>query len=229
MQCVILAAGRGVRMGKMTREIPKPLLPVAGKTVLERTFTALPQEINEVILVVGYLGEQIKKHYGNKYGPLKLRYIQQKERRGTGHALKICQRYLKNRFIVCMGDDLYSAQDIAKCLKHKLCLLAAEIEYKGKGGVLKMDKQGRLLEVIESPRVPPSNLINTGFYVLDKRFFKYPLVAYKNHDGKIEYGLPQTVAVMAREHPVYIEKALGWFALTYPKDIRRAEQWLKVN
>ncbi|OIO46835.1 MAG: hypothetical protein COY09_00155 [Candidatus Portnoybacteria bacterium CG_4_10_14_0_2_um_filter_39_11] len=226
MQCVILAAGRGVRMGEAVKEIPKPLLPVAGKSILERTFDELPWQIDEVIFVVGYLGAQIKKKFGTKYKRFKIRYVQQKERKGTGHALKICQPYLKGRFMVLMGDDLYCQTDLARCLRRDLCLLACQKKYEGKGGILKLAPDGRLLEVIESPKIPPSDLINTGTYVLDKRFFDYPLVAYQNHDGNTEYGLPQTVALMAKNLPVYIEKATKWFAITRPEDIEKAEKWL---
>jgi NDP-sugar pyrophosphorylase family protein len=229
MQCVILAAGRGVRMGDMTQEMPKPLIPIAGQSILDRTLAELPPQIDEVIFVVGYLGNQIRHKFGEQFGRFRIRYVQQTERHGTGHALKLCQEYLTGKFLVLMADDLYCCDDLARCLEHDLCLLACQKKYEGKGGVLKLASDGHLLEVLESPAVPPSDLMNTGTYVLDTRFFDYPLVSYQNHDGKTEYGLPQTVALMAKDLPVYIEKATRWFAVTRPEDISKAAGWLEKS
>ncbi len=65
MQCVILAAGKGTRLRPLTDNTPKPLVPVAGKPLIDHTIDALPSAIDELILVVGYLGDQLRAHFGN--------------------------------------------------------------------------------------------------------------------------------------------------------------------
>ena len=68
MQAVILAAGLGTRMGKLTKNTPKPMLKLDGKNLLEWKIERLPKEVDEVILVVGYKSEVIKKYFYHCYG-----------------------------------------------------------------------------------------------------------------------------------------------------------------
>ena len=63
MQAVILSAGRGTRMGVLTDSMPKPMLTVLGKTLLEHKFDILPSEVDEIILIVGNMGGLIQKHF----------------------------------------------------------------------------------------------------------------------------------------------------------------------
>jgi len=65
MQCVILAAGKGTRLRPLTEDTPKPLVQVAGQALLDRIFASLPSAVDELIIVTGYLEEQIKAHYGD--------------------------------------------------------------------------------------------------------------------------------------------------------------------
>ena len=79
MQLVILAAGRGKRMKTLTENMPKPMLTVLGNDLLEHKISILPKEIDEVIIVIGYLGEKIKKHFGTNFKGKKISYVEQKE------------------------------------------------------------------------------------------------------------------------------------------------------
>ena len=64
MKAVILAAGEGVRMRPLTNNCPKPMIKILGKPILHHIIDALPDEVNEIILVVGYLGDQIENYFG---------------------------------------------------------------------------------------------------------------------------------------------------------------------
>src|SRR3989344_405602 len=107
MQAVILAAGLGTRMGALTRNTPKPLLKIQDRTLLEHNLTAMPDEIDEVVLVVGYLDDQIRNFVGKEFLGKKITYVHQEKLRGTGHALSMCKGVLQDRFLVMNGDDLY--------------------------------------------------------------------------------------------------------------------------
>src|SRR3989344_5309327 len=118
MQAVILAAGRGTRMNHLTENTPKPMLNVGKMNLIEWKIDALPNEVDEVIVIVGYLGDQIKAHFGENFGDKKMIYTEQKELNGTGGALFLAKDFIKGKFLVMMGDDLYSKEYIEGMIKN---------------------------------------------------------------------------------------------------------------
>jgi NDP-sugar pyrophosphorylase family protein len=222
MQAVILAAGRGVRMGDMTRNTPKPLLKINNQTLLEHNLSILPDEIDEVILVVGYLNEKIKEAVGEEYHGKKLKYIVQKELLGTAHALSLCRGNVKGRFLVIMGDDLYNAQDLAEMVKRPLAILVSKLsEEDSRNDVwarVVVDEQGKLCDILERQPYNPGWLVNCGAYVLDDSYFKYSLVPAGNKTS--EYGLPQTFLQMVGDgKKIDIVRATFWKKVTTPEDL----------
>ena len=220
MQAVILAAGKGTRMQPLTYDIPKGMLIVKGKPILEHTIEFLPKEIDEVIIVINHLGEQIRKYFGDFFNGRKIKYIIQEKLNGTGGALQACKDQLSGKFMVVMGDDLYYKKDLEKILSHDLAILAYEVEDSTKFGVLKTDAQGRLTEIIEKPKKKERALISTNAFVLNDKFFDYELVQI----SEAEFGLPQTLATMAKDYSVDILKATQWLPVGYPEDIKKAEE-----
>jgi len=99
MKAVILAAGEGIRMRPLTINTPKPLLKIIGKPILEHIIDSFPNEIDEIIIVVGYLKDQIKNYFGSNWKSRKINYIFQKDKKGTAHALWLCRPLLKKRKI----------------------------------------------------------------------------------------------------------------------------------
>jgi len=108
-QAVILASGEGVKMRPFSYEIPKPLIPVNDRPLLEYGIELLHEHgISNIIITVGHRGDKIKKHFGDgsKFG-VKIRYVQEKKLSGTGGALRAAQRLLDNApFIMLYGDVL---------------------------------------------------------------------------------------------------------------------------
>ena len=94
MQAVILAAGKGTRMLPLTQTTPKPMLLVSGMPILARILEVLPSEITEVLIIVGYLSEQIEQYFGTTYNGRSLRYIQQAEPKGTYAALELAKPFI---------------------------------------------------------------------------------------------------------------------------------------
>jgi NDP-sugar pyrophosphorylase family protein len=221
MQAVLLAAGEGVRLRPITEKIPKPMVEVSGKNLLERNMDLLPEEVDEVILVVGYLKEAIKDYFGDNYGNRKITYVEQKELLGTGQALHLCRDFLKGKFLVMMGDDIYSKEDIEKCLKNDWAILTQEVEGVVSGGAIKLDENENLKSIQEGFHQEEKVLVNTGLYVLQKEFFDYDLVPIK--DGK-EFGLPQTLVNVAQDYPVKVEKASFWLQVGDLEQLERARE-----
>jgi bifunctional UDP-N-acetylglucosamine pyrophosphorylase/glucosamine-1-phosphate N-acetyltransferase len=209
-------------MHHLTKNNAKPMLRIKGRPVLEYKIDALPSEIKEIIFIVGYYREQIMDHFKKNYKGRKITYVIQEKLNGTGGALHLAKSILKDKFLVLNGDDLYHKQDIKKMFKHKLAILACPVEDPSRFGIVKTDRRGNVLEIIEKPKRPKSNLANTGAYVLNKDFFKYDLVSI----GNGEFGLPQTLVTMAKDCPIKCEKARIWCPIGKPEDLEKAEKVL---
>ena len=106
MQAVILAGGRGERLRPLTDHAPKPMIPVAGKPFLQHQLELIgPAGIDKVLLLVGYLGDEIESYFanGSRVG-LDMTYSYEKTPLGTGGALKNAENKLENEFLLLNGD-----------------------------------------------------------------------------------------------------------------------------
>jgi NDP-sugar pyrophosphorylase family protein len=229
MQAVILAAGRGTRMGKLTEGTPKPLLQVAGKTLLEYELDVLPESVDEIIIVVGYKGSAIQQYIGGFYKEKRILYIEQEELDGTAGALWRVKDVLKDKFIVLMADDLYDAKDIERCARGENWILFVEhLDHMQQGGNVTVDANGNVLDIVEGmSHAGKPGLIGTNMFLLDTRLFDYQKVL-KAPDSQ-EYGLPQTVLAASKQGniPFHVVKSKSWFQITRPEDLQKAEEMLK--
>ena len=208
---VILAAGKSTRTYPLTLERPKPLLKVAGKTILEHNLEELFGLVEDVIIITGFRHEMIEEYLGESYKGMKIRYVEQKEQLGTGHALMQAKEFLKGRFLVLMGDDLFSRKDIESCLAHKYCVLAKEVENPENFGIF-IAENGILKDVVEKPKKFFSNLANTACYVLDEKIFNSEIE--KSERG--EYELTDLLRNLCRREEIFVEKVADyWLPVTY--------------
>ena len=107
MQAVILAGGLGTRLWPLTKTVPKPMVPVGDTPYLEHQLRLLrEQSITDIVLLIGYLGEQIQTHFGNgsQFG-LSIRYSCETTPMGTGGALREASDLLDDMFLVIYGDS----------------------------------------------------------------------------------------------------------------------------
>jgi len=221
MQLVILAAGRGTRMKSLTESMPKPLLSVLGNNLIEHKLSVLPKEIDEIIIVVGYLGEKIRAHFGENFNGRKIRYVEQKELLGTMMALKQAESIISGKFMVMMGDDLYSKDVINECLKHEWAVLVKKMEGDGKGALVQIDKNNHITDIVEGVELRKGMLNNAGLYVLEPEIFKYPLVQIPSG----EFGLPQTLVKAAKDFDInVVETTNGWLQISSPEDLEKVEK-----
>jgi len=124
MQAVILAGGLGTRLWPVTATVPKPMVPVAGAPYLEHQLRLLAQQqIRDVLLLTGYLGEQIEEYFGDGASlGLRLEYSREPEPVGTAGALREARAKLEDAFLVIYGDS-YLPIEYAEALR---TLLASE-------------------------------------------------------------------------------------------------------
>ncbi len=222
-QAVILAAGKSTRTYPLTVEMPKPLLPVMNKPLLEHNLEALQGVVKEAIIVVGFKKELIMERFGKKFGSIALTYVEQKQQLGTGHALMLCKERIKGEFILMNGDDLYAADDIRRCVNAGVGVLGGEVDDHTKFGMI-IETKGKLKEIVEKPAKPVSKIANTGLYVLPYEIFSL-LEQKKSKRG--EYEVVGAVTALAKRQKVIVKKVKEyWLPIGYPWDLLAANEAL---
>ncbi len=224
MQAVILAAGEGVRMRPLTLERPKALVEISGKSLLEHMMDALPTEVDEIIVVIGYKGDMIRERFGDRFRGRTIRYVKQKEKQGTARAVQLVAPLLRagERFFVSYADDLHDATSIRRLLDRPLGLLTMELPDPRTCGVVEVDAQGRILDIVEKPENPKTNIASIGVYLLDDRIFHYEPDLHPNG----EYFLTTMIEKMVRDHDMYIVPSSFWIQVSSPDDVLAAEKVL---
>lgn len=213
-------------MGELTEALPKPLLEVAGKTLLEHKFDALPFDVDEIILVVGYHGSKIHDRFGGLYKDKRILYVEQENPTGgTAEALWLAKDLLHDQFLVMNGDNIYAREDMAKCAALRdWSVLVQEREHVDTGRVI-VDKEGWVKDISENTdHKGEPGFANTAFYALDTRLFDYPPVPKAK--GSSELGLPQTIIQAARDIEIHAVPATFWIEIKSPEDLQKAEDVL---
>ena len=173
MKAVILAAGEGKRLRPFTETLPKVMLPVSNKPIIEYVFDAVKKSgINEIIVVVGYKKEVIMQYFKD-YKGLKITYVTQDKQLGTAHALLQAKNYINEPFIVLSGDNIIDEKSISKLINDEsdYTILIKEYLHPSKYGVV-YNENGKLKEIVEKPKENLGKYISTGLYKLPKLIFK---------------------------------------------------------
>ena len=172
-KAVLLVGGRGTRLKPLTDRTPKALLKVQDKTILEHLFDSLKKYgIRDVILCVGYLKEQIKEHFGDGSSVgMNISYVEEDDALGTAGPLKLAKKHLTSSFIVSNGDELKNINIPRMFRLHKRknalgTIALTTVDDPSHYGVARLDGS-RIIDFVEKPPNPPSNLISAGFYILE--------------------------------------------------------------
>jgi len=172
-KAVILAAGEGKRLRPFTETMPKVMLPVANKPLLEYVFDATRKSgIDEIVVVVGYKKEVIMEYFKD-YKDVKITYVTQDRQLGTAHALLQAKKHIKDSFIVLAGDNIIDPGSIAKLLKDQseYSLLIKEHPHPSKYGVVFIENRS-IRRIVEKPKEDVGKYISTGIYKLPRSVFR---------------------------------------------------------
>ncbi|MFA5853531.1 MAG: sugar phosphate nucleotidyltransferase [Patescibacteria group bacterium] len=220
MKAVIFAAGLGTRLRPLTDTIPKPMIEVGGKPILQRTIEALPDAISDIIIVVGHLNHSIRARFEND---TRVRCVEQNDLRGTYDALLRAQPFLGDEaFLALNGDDLYAKDDLEKLasaapfamLAHRVPTPNPYSHLEGNGNFL--------ARIIPNKDVAglAAHEVYVGACVLDARFFTLEPAALPNG----EFGLPQTLAKHLDKNPVRLIESKFWMPVGTPDELEAARR-----
>ena len=181
MQVVVLAGGFGTRLRPWTYEIPKPILPMLDKTLLEHVVEVVPNDkVDEVVVAGGYKVDDIEAYFKEADVPYDVRIVRETEPLGTGGALGNCRDVVSGQF-VCLNGDIVSSLDMQVGLDlHQKnggigTLALWEVEDPTRFGIVGLDHQQRITRFKEKPAPEEvfSNLINAGSYLFEDDIFDY--------------------------------------------------------
>lgn len=221
VQGVILAAGHGSRMGPFGENVPKPIAPICNKPLLGYQLEHMRAlEIEDVIIVIGHLGEHIKQALGDgsAYG-VRLQYVEQKERLGLAHAVGQLESHIRGPFLLMLGDIYFEVTNLGSMMEifestGAAAVLAVKEEQdpeaiKRNFSVILAD-DGSVRRVIEKPRQVPNKLKGCGLYLFDDRIFeavrRTPRTAMRD-----EYELTDSIQILIDyEYPVHVAAVVDW-------------------
>jgi len=235
MQAVVLAAGKGTRLRPLTEDKPKALVEVDGTPLVEDVFDNLVAlDVDEIIVVVGHMKEQIIERYDDTYRGVPLTYTHQRDQNGLAHALLTAESHIDDDFILMLGDNVFRANlgDVINRQQESradAAFLVEEVPHEeaSRYGVCDTNEYGEIVEVVEKPADPPSNLVMTGFYTFTPKIFHACHLVQPSDRG--EYELSDAVDLLIQSGRTIDAIPMdGWrIDVGYPEDRDRAEQRLR--
>ena len=226
MKAVVLAAGEGTRMRPLTADRPKPMLPVAGKPLLEHVLDACQPVVDGVVLVTGYRADAVEDHFGDEHDGLALTYVTQEEQLGTAHAFGRAAPYVDEPFLALNGDvlvepalleSLAAADGAAMTVQH----VDAPEHY----GVVATDGD-RVTGIVEKPDDPPSSLANLGIYAFPPELFEHIEAVELSPRGEYEVTDAIQSYVDAGGRLVPVEHDGVWLDVGRPWELLAANEHL---
>jgi D,D-heptose 1,7-bisphosphate phosphatase len=180
MKTVIMAGGKGTRIARLNSKVPKPMITVLGKTILEYQIQALKrQNCEEIIIIVGHMGEIIQDYFGDgsKYG-VQIQYIVEETPLGTAGALFLLKEEIKEDFLLVNGDIVFDVNINAFYESHKAnekiaTILTHPNDHPYDSGLVVADKQGIVTNWLskEDERFWYKNRVNAGLHMLSPKIF----------------------------------------------------------
>lgn len=228
MKAMILAAGVGSRLDPLTRRIPKPMVPIVNRPVMEHIIELLAKHgVTDIMVNLHYLADQIENYFkdGSKWG-VKIKYSKEDRLWGDAGSVKRCEDFFDDTFLVVGGDDLADI-DLSRMLRlHKekkalatiaLSLVDDPSEY----GIALLNERGRITRFLEKPRgeVIFSNTANTGVYVFEPSVLDFI-------PRGVAYGFGHNVFPMLLEHRT---RFYGYLTSSYWRDVGNLKQYQQTH
>ena len=224
MKAVILAAGKGTRMGELTTELPKPMLPVHGRPILQHIIEGLRAAgVTEFCIITGWKAEVVEAYFGDgsRWG-VKISYARQLVQDGTGKAPELAKSFVGDSpFFLTYGDILVKPETYAQMLQrfregeHAGVVTVTSSEDVTKGGLFFFDAQFCLAHLVEKPSAAHLQTLrqegwlkpgapawyNAGIYIFGPALLEFTATLAKSPRGEFELT-DAIAALIANGHPL---------------------------
>jgi len=217
MKVIMPMAGKGTRLLPLTKRVPKPLVNVAGRPVMDYVMDALRRagQLDELIIITGHLKEKVEAYVRKNYD-IPARFIEQKVLDGTAGAVNLARPYVDGPVIVIFVDTLFDADlSIVQTTKADGIIWTKEVEDYQRFGVVVTDKQSHMTKIVEKPNTPISKRANIGLqYVKDWRtLFDGIEHVLKSPPGKGgEFYLTDAFQYMVdKGKKLFVSEVGGWY------------------
>jgi len=247
MKAVILAAGKGTRMGGLTDELPKPMLPVEGRPILEHIITGLREAgISEFCLITGWKADVIEGHFGDGADlGVSITYARQLVQDGTGKAPELAKEFVgDDAFLLTYGDILVKPETYAQMLERwRAGDLAGLVTVTGsedvtKGGLFFFNEAFLLKHLVEKPSSEELDALradgwlkdgkpawyNAGIYIFTPTIFEHTARLEKSPRGEYELTDALSTLLSAGAAVAGVEIAGRWVDVRDPEVLRRLEE-----
>ncbi len=240
LNIIILAAGRGKRLGNLSKNKPKAMINLLGKPLIEYSVSLAESLKAKPIIVVGYKKEMIIDYLKNR-----AQYVEQKELLGTGHAVMAASKILKNKSgitLVYFADNpLWSLKTAKKVIKtfidQKLTMIvtSAKISADFMYGRVIRDNKNQVKAIIEAKDCNQKQLkineMHSSFYAFDNKWLFANLAKIKNQNVQKEYYLTDTLGLAVSQNKkvegIWAYKKEEAYGINTTEDLKKVEKYLQ--
>jgi bifunctional UDP-N-acetylglucosamine pyrophosphorylase/glucosamine-1-phosphate N-acetyltransferase len=227
MKAIVLAAGAGTRLKPITNNIPKAMILINGKPMLQILLEQLKTAgINEMVIIVHYMKDKIIDYFGDgsKFG-VRISYAEQKEMLGTADAVSYAEPYItEEKFLLVYCDSLFETDLLKRLMSHENAdgvFTCRAVEDPRRFGVI-LTAGKKITKFIEKPETPISNLASFSIFVMPKEIFEACKKIPKGPKG--EYWITDAIQLMIDDGMIF-EYEISEYVL----DIGTLEQYKEAQ
>ena len=169
MKVIVPLAGKGTRLLPLTNRVPKPLVHVAGRPVMDYVMDSIRGlDVDELIVITGHLKDVVERYIVERYD-VKAKFVEQKRLDGTAGAINLARPFVDRPVLIIFVDTLFEADmSIVRTADADGIIWVKEVEDYQRFGVIVTDARGYMTRIVEKPSTPVSRLANIGLqYVKD--------------------------------------------------------------
>ena len=216
MKVIVPLAGKGTRLLPLTKRVPKPLVKVAGRPIMDYVMdTIAGLDVEELIVITGHLKDVVERYIVKNYD-VEAKFVEQQTLDGTAGAINLARPYVDGPVLIIFVDTLFDADlSVVKSSDADGILWAKEVEDYQRFGVIVTDERGYMTRIVEKPSTPISKLANIGLYYIKdwKTLFDGIAEVMRSAPGKGgEFYLTDAFQYMVdRGKKLIVGEVTGWY------------------